>query len=387
MFARCFAAHFVRMSKEPVYARANAMVLPDAGKGGEVPDWVHLFPKGHVIPYDAAARPEHEAKGWFYDDAEAVIAASFAGPKKIHIDVNHSTQELGTAGHDAPAHGFIVEMEERASGIWGRVDWNPSGEAMMRNRSYWGISPVFSFERDTGRVLRVKCAALTNDPALRELTALNTAHSTKERTGMDLTKFAKALGLAENATEEAVLEAATSLKRSAETAEAAMSALGKMRAALDLNEAAGEAEMVATATTLTAQAPEAAARLTALTAENATLKTENAALKNKDQKREADAWLSAKIKAGVAIPAGKDSVYTDLYLSDRNAAEAVVASLPNIGPVDYGAATAAKAKPGSDDLSAEEIAAKATAYQVKAAEEGRNVNAADAVSAVVEGKA
>ncbi|NVK60486.1 MAG: hypothetical protein HWE37_10485, partial [Rhodobacteraceae bacterium] len=90
---------------------------------------------------------------WHYDDAKAVIEESFSRRLRIHIDENHSTDTAAKLGLSAPARGFITEMEERADGIWGRVDWNESGRALLSDRAYWGLSPVLSYDKTTGRVL------------------------------------------------------------------------------------------------------------------------------------------------------------------------------------------------------------------------------------------
>ncbi|HBM58441.1 MAG TPA: hypothetical protein DD444_04565 [Citreicella sp.] len=181
--------------------------LPEAPKKAEI-----LHPQGqipaqmpiHLVPKGAfAARPEDGRGPWSYDDARAVIAESFARRHRIHIDENHSTDTAAKMGLSAPARGYITEMEERDTGIWGRVDWTESGRALLSDRSYWGISPVLSYDKLTGRVLAIARAALTNDPAVPDVLALNST----ETPDMFLTKLAKMLGLPEDASEEGVLEA------------------------------------------------------------------------------------------------------------------------------------------------------------------------------------
>lgn len=136
-------------------------------QGGEVPEWVHLLPKGGQIE-------TYDNRGPYrYDDAAQVIAASMAYKGRLIIDENHSTDIAGKAGLEAPARGYITAMEEREDGIWAQVDWTNSGRTLLADRAYWGISPVFRHDK-AGAIQIVLRAALTNDPNLRGLTALNT---------------------------------------------------------------------------------------------------------------------------------------------------------------------------------------------------------------------
>ncbi|MBN8190472.1 phage protease, partial [Sulfitobacter sp. 1A10445] len=109
----------------------STIPLPAPANGQAVPEWVHLVPKGRVQARDGRGP-------WHYDDAKAVIEESFSRRQRIHIDENHSTDTAAKLGLSAPARGFITEMEERADGIWGRVDWNESGRALLSDRAYWG---------------------------------------------------------------------------------------------------------------------------------------------------------------------------------------------------------------------------------------------------------
>lgn len=299
---------------------ACAAAQPLRHAAGEVPDWVHLFPAGHVVPYDADARVEDEKPGWVLTDPEAVIASSFSGPKRIHIDINHSTETMGKLGADAPAHGYIVEMQAREDGLWGKVDWNPSGRALMQNRSYWGLSPVFDYDRETRAVLRIKSAALTNDPALRALRAVAAATPSQPyqpETGMELPKkLADALGLGEDASVDDAVAAIKKMKKAGD-GQASMTAVA---GAMGLSEDASQTELVAAAGALKASSD----KITELTAQLT-------ALQERDSKRAAEAWLAAKRAEGVGIPVGADAHWLALYADSPERAEALCASLPKLG--------------------------------------------------------
>ena len=130
-----------------------------------VPDWVHLTPSGVFRGGDGRG-PYRVA------DAAAVAAASMANGK-LPIDENHATDLAAPKGQPSPAMGWIVEMQPRPDGIWGRVEWTKTGHRLMSEAGYRGISPVFLHETDGGTIKKILRAALTNNPNLPQLTALN----------------------------------------------------------------------------------------------------------------------------------------------------------------------------------------------------------------------
>jgi phage I-like protein len=164
---------------------------------GGVPDWVHLTPAGTFSGVDG--------RGPFtLNDAAAVIATSMAAGR-LAIDENHAIDVAGPKGQPSPARGWIVEMQLRDDGIWGRVEWTASGRALMEDKAYRGISPVLVAEKEGGRVVKLLRAALTNDPNL----TLTTLHS--RTPDMDfIAKLRSALGLKADAAEADVLTAVTS---------------------------------------------------------------------------------------------------------------------------------------------------------------------------------
>lgn len=169
---------------------------------GEAPEWIHVLPAGKIETQDA--------RGPFtVRNAAKIIAASFADTDRLPIDENHATDLAGPRGDPSPARGWIVEMQAREDGIWGRVEWNRHGKELMADRAYRSLSPVIVYSGDKGQeVVRILRASLTNTPNLRGLTALNT----EEGPDMDLIEKLRTLfGLGATATEEEILESATAL--------------------------------------------------------------------------------------------------------------------------------------------------------------------------------
>lgn len=133
--------------------------IPAPTQPGEIPEWLQLLPAGVFFGDDGRGPYKTE-------DAAAVIAASMASASgKIPLDENHSTDLAAPKGLPSPARGWITAMEEREDGVWGRVAWTKTGEALMAEKAYCGISPVIMSRKD-GTVLRILRAALTNDPNL-----------------------------------------------------------------------------------------------------------------------------------------------------------------------------------------------------------------------------
>jgi hypothetical protein len=149
--------------------------------GAGAPEWVHLVPAGTFTGSDGRGP-------YRLTSPAAVIAASMAAGK-LPIDENHSTDIAAPAGAPSPARAWIVAMESRADGLWGRVEWNPSGQQLMADHAYSGISPVFVHDKG-GVVLRVLRAALTNRPNLPQLTSLHAELSSDERGQLPREMFA-----------------------------------------------------------------------------------------------------------------------------------------------------------------------------------------------------
>lgn len=165
------------------------MQLPPAG---QAPEWVHLVPAGTFSGGDGRG-PYH------LENADDVISASMAAGK-LPLDENHAVDYAAPKGLPSPARGWIVAMESRVDGLWGRVEWTREGKALLDDHAYRGISPVFMSAKEGGRVLRVLRASLVNDPNL----TLTTLH--QRSTDMDfIGKLRAALGLPASADEAAVL--------------------------------------------------------------------------------------------------------------------------------------------------------------------------------------
>lgn len=264
--------------------------------------WVQLLP--------APGKPFRSIDGrgpWHYDSAEELIAASTASGERIFVDVNHATTRSAPKGGEAPAVGWVEELQGRPDGIWGRVTWNSKGAELIADRAYHGISPVMSFDKRTGKVGRIFHASLTNTPALGGAIA----SLSEETTDMKMPAVAKALGLDEDAGEDAILGAVDKLKKGGDKP-AELSALA---AALGAEDGASVAELTVLAKAATAQAGDAdqVAELTAQLGE-----------------MRAEAWLDKKVAEGRAIDADLRVELSAIWLDNPERAEKLVTRLPKL---------------------------------------------------------
>lgn len=150
------------MNAETTYTVALA-----AESGSSRTEWIHLFPYGEFSARDGRGP-------WRITNPDQVIAAStaYANGRAIPVDYDHALVAAASAARTpAPAAGWINRLVSRDDGIWGLAEWTPKASAQLRAKEYRFISPVFRHSKD-GDVSRLECAALTNQPALTQLTAI-----------------------------------------------------------------------------------------------------------------------------------------------------------------------------------------------------------------------
>ena len=276
--------------------------------GGGVPDWIHLLPAGTFSGTDGRG-PYH------LRDPQAVITASMA-EGKLPLDENHATELAHATGAPGPARGWIVEMQARPDGIWGKIDWNESGKALMTDRAYKGVSPVYAYAKD-GTVTRILSGALTNKPNLT-LTALHTSGDS-----MDKKAICTALGIAETASDEDVLTALNTAKAKVTTLEGTVAELK---------------------------------RTTAPTEQVVTLQTQLDTIKSERAIEKATAFIDTAIKAGKPIVAVRQQ-YIDQHVAKPAETEAMVNGLVSINAGGTGGRAAPPAgAEGTAAMTAEDLA-------------------------------
>lgn len=187
---------------------------------------IQLLPAGEFRARDG--RP-HGVKAWRCNVAiaQALIERAAARQTPFVIDYEHQTLLSEKNGQPAPAAGWFKTLEWReGQGLFATdVEWTDKARAMIDSGEYRYISPVFSFNPNTGDALQILHAALTNVPALDGMAEVAAAAArffepdqpTEEiRMNELLKKLLAALGLQETATETEALSVVTALKSKAD---------------------------------------------------------------------------------------------------------------------------------------------------------------------------
>lgn len=168
--------------------------------GDTVPSEIQLLPAGaHIVGRDG--------RQWRNDRPEWVITNTQQNGMELPLDWEHATEHQALYGGPAPAAAWLdpQSLELRDGALWVQVAWTQKGRDAVASREYRYISPVFEYESESRRILRLLSAGLTNRPNLR-LQALN--H--QQETVME-DRLRPALGLPQEATEEQVLSALNTL--------------------------------------------------------------------------------------------------------------------------------------------------------------------------------
>ena len=222
----------------------QARCLVELGEIEGAEKQVLLLPAGRIEARDG--------RKWHNPDPADVVRRTLAraGETELVVDYEHQTDLAAGNGQAAPAAGWITDVTATADGIRATIRWTEKALAHIQAKEYRYLSPTFVHDK-SGRVQVILRAALTNSPALDlpalatsngELTmnekllkllalfglteekadddaALDAAYAKAEElqaAGGDMTAVAQALGLAEDANQEAIVAECKSLKEGGE---------------------------------------------------------------------------------------------------------------------------------------------------------------------------
>lgn len=201
-----------------VKAQGGLIELMSAA-AGMAPEWVNLLPAGQLTTNDGLR--------YLVDQAgmEAILASFRARRVDLVIDYEHQTYE----GGEAPAAGWVKELQARPDGIWGRVEWTERGKVYVTNREYRYLSPVIMVSKESRRVMDLVAVGLTNVPRINDFPPL----TNKGDQDMNwLEKLKAALGLEAGASEEQAVAAVE------KTLNSARGLMATLRTLVGLGEAA-----------------------------------------------------------------------------------------------------------------------------------------------------
>ncbi|GLX86367.1 hypothetical protein tloyanaT_26200 [Thalassotalea loyana] len=146
---------------------------------------VQLLPDGHFKAKDG--RPwEVPNNQWLMDNLAFELIKDDAAKREnpFHFDYEHQTLHAEYNGQPAPASGWFKEFDYvPGEGLFAiNVDWTPKAGQHIKDKEYRFVSAVFHYDRETGRVLQILHAALTNDPALDGMKAVEALSAKKHLT-------------------------------------------------------------------------------------------------------------------------------------------------------------------------------------------------------------
>lgn len=169
-------------------------VATASAAGADAPDWIKIAHRGELRCRDGRT---------YTLDPEAIVARFAADAVDVPIDLNHASVVRAPKGEDAPAFGWIKELQARPDGLYGRPDWLDGGRAILRARTHRYVSPAFHHD-DANRATWLHSVALVAAPALASMPALAGAGHIQEPS---MKGIATAVGLQADANETAILSA------------------------------------------------------------------------------------------------------------------------------------------------------------------------------------
>lgn len=319
---------------ELTLALASSIALPDQG---QAPDWIHLLPAGA-----GGIKTRNGLGPYSVEDPAEVIRASLANERGMPIDENHATDLAAPKGGPAPARGWIVELEARADGIWGRIDWTEAGRALLSDRAYRGISPVITHTKE-GRIVQILRASLTNTPNLMGLTPV-----LNQETSMTMARLAEKLGLAAEATEDAILAAIGKLQDPQTVLQSEITALGTAFGVTG--------DTAAILTGVKAKAAGQPAEITALQSQLTAVTTQLNTVIDQGKREKAETFVDGAIRAGrVGVKPSRDRFIT-MHMENAANAEAVINGLPILGGAITPATPPVDAQGTQTALNSEQVA-------------------------------
>ncbi|RJG46444.1 phage protease [Mesorhizobium sp. DCY119] len=334
---------FVSLNAASVDAVALCAALDLPAEGSAVPEWVHLLPAGEIRTGDNRG-PYRVA------DPQSLIRNSrLDGGDRLPIDENHATDLAAPRGEPAPARGWIVELQHRQDGIWGRVEWTAHGRRLVAGRAYRGLSPVIQHQK-SGEITAILRASLVNRPNLRGLTALH-----QENTMDLLQQLLNALGLPAGTTADQLVERVTSMHAAqAEVSTALQAALSPIAKAVGLAvDAEASAVLIGVEALKRSSGSEDA--VIALQAELATVTTTLNTLTEETKRKAAATFVDDAIKLGrVGLKPVRDR-YVTMHMADPANTEALISAMPVLGAGGSVVPATPPAREGEVSLQAEQL--------------------------------
>lgn len=319
---------------------------------------IQLVPAGAFKPRDG--RADVPDSGWHIDAeiAKRVVARFRGRANPPVLDYEHQTLNSQANGHPAPAAGWIRDIHWlEGQGLFALVELTARAARFIRDGEYRYVSPVFQYDPNTGEVLAIEMAALTNHPALDGMQplALRAAakflHTEDSQMNPTLAAILAALNLPQDTSEATAVAALTALKTKADGYDGLVGAAG---IAADATPAVAVAALTALKTKADAGTPDPQKFVAVATFES--VKGELAALTAQVRGREVSELVEQGLANGKLLPAQKTWA-TELGQSNMAALRSYLDATAPIAALT-GTQTGGKAPEGKDNdqLSEAELA-------------------------------
>lgn len=175
---------------------------PAAAEAKRAPEWIMVTPRGKFTARDGRQ---------FEVDPEA-LAARFVREKiDLAVDIDHATVKKAALGNKADAVGWISELQARADGLYGKVEWLEEGLRVLSARTHRYISPTLTHDAK-GKADWLHSVALVATPAACMPAVASADITIKTENDMSIKAIANALGLSTDAAETSCLSAIDVLK-------------------------------------------------------------------------------------------------------------------------------------------------------------------------------
>lgn len=299
----------------------STQLNPILNRDGQLPadGWYHVVPKGS---YPLVSRGLTQ----LIDDA-AIAAMMNNFLPKLLVDQEHWSYDLEKSSE---AFGWCVELQNRAAGLWARIEWTDLGDTAIKHRRYRFISPVWlecdceKLPDGTVRPKRVDSFGLTNSPNMKGMVALSNRLSA-DQAGNEFRQDASAS------------EADKQTPASAEPSAGGQPHKNKMKRIaekLGLSAEASEDSILGELDKLTNRAATAETQRDEIKNRAAALEEANAAIKENNKQ-----LLDAQIENDLArfenrIAKDKREIWKKSLISNRAATLELLESLPEKGKTD-----------------------------------------------------
>ena len=122
------------------------------------PEWVQIMPSGPEIK-------GLDGRKWNMKDPSKLIDKFKQSGLPLVIDYEHAQELKSPKGEEAPAAGWVEDLELRDGEIWAKVSWTERATKTINSREYRFLSPAFLYD-NRNEILELSSVGLTNRPNL-----------------------------------------------------------------------------------------------------------------------------------------------------------------------------------------------------------------------------